>query len=107
MRPKQLARKPYGMSVDVWAYGCCLVCLYHNVQSPYQVQLGSAGVISRAMEPQSGFLIRVAEGALRPTLSEKASAPKAIVALVEACCQYAMDARPAAHTLIDLGMLKR
>ena len=36
--PEQLARRPYGASVDVWAYGCVLVCLFRDSQTPYGEQ---------------------------------------------------------------------
>ena len=96
--PEQLARRPYSVSVDVWAYGCCVACLFCNVQSPYEAG-SEANAEARAGED---FLKRVERGQLRPTL-DAAQAPGDAVAIVDTCCRRS-DERPAATALV--GMLQ-
>ena len=36
--PELLVHKPYDASIDVWAFGCVLVCLYRDALSPYAAE---------------------------------------------------------------------
>ena len=60
--PEQLARMSYDKSVDVWAFGCVLICIYSDNRSPYS-QSGAGGVLSRVMLGKSS---PVKNATLRP-----------------------------------------
>ena len=55
--PELLAHKRYDRSIDVWAFGCVLTCLYTDELSPYANSTS-----------EDGFLASVIAGKLRPTL---------------------------------------
>ena len=48
--PEQLSRSLYSTGVDVWAAGCCLVCLWRDVRSPYTLRLGVSTAGSPSIE---------------------------------------------------------
>ena len=56
--PEMLLRQHYNLSVDVWALGCCLCCLYNNTISPYEGHQSSASSsatkLAVAASPQHG-----------------------------------------------------
>lgn len=93
--PEQLARRPYTSSVDIWAFGCCLVALCHDVQSPYD------GMTSGREAGRDNLLMRVERGELRPRL-DPASEPADFVRIVDACCRLSMEERPSAKQMLLL-----
>ena len=94
--PEQLARRPYSVSVDVWAYGCCIACLFCNVQSPYET--GAGGGVADAGDD---FLIRVERGQLVPVLDPRHGPPDA-VRIVETCCRHSESERPAITAVMSM-----
>ena len=96
--PEQLARKPYGVTVDMWAYGCVLVCLFRDVQSPYETTRSAYTLPPD--EPRDDLLMRVADGALRPVLDPKVG-PADICAIVDGCCRYGNLSRMSAKAVLE------
>ena len=97
--PEQLSHRQYDESVDVWACGCCLVCLFHDSQSPYVTS--DEKKENKSLSPsKQDVLRRVAEGSHRPSLA-KGKGPNEVGVLIEASCRYEPSKRLTAVELSD------
>jgi len=88
--PELLTRSRYDLSVDVWAFGCVLVCLYSDSNFPYPLaeRQRNEGI-------GQSVLGRVMCSGLAPSLP----ASDSMHGFVRDCCQHAPAARPSAVTL--------
>ena len=85
--PEVLAhRDNYGLAVDVWAFGCCLVCLLSDSTLPYP---------RAVLEPSSAFIAAVVGGSLQPCLPVESS----MHGFVRDCCRHSAALRPHADDI--------
>jgi len=102
--PEQLARQydlgsQYDLSIDIWAFGCILVCIARCSTLPYsEDDLQVCGACSR-----------VAAGELAPSLAAgtclggpSAKQNLSYMACVRSCCQFEPALRPSADRLAHL-----
>ena len=94
LSPEQARGKPVDRRADVWAFGCCLVCLFHDVQSPYEPLRGQNDI-------GEDLIKRVERGALQPKLDpERCSA--VVAQVVDSSCNSAPEKRPTARVLLTM-----
>ena len=101
--PEILARMPYDASVDVWAFGCCLACLFNNKHSPYVFEAsdGVDELYAASARQTDEALRRVSKGLLRPTLAdgEHTEEYAAMSTLLDECCAHNSVDRPSSQVL--------
>ena len=78
--------RPYGLAVDVWAFGCCLVCLMADSWTPYPN-------LSLGVSPN--FVASIISGALQPQLPP--SSP--LYGYVRDCCNHSAAHRVSAEEI--------
>ena len=76
--PEVLSQQAYGLSCDVWSYGCIIACLLMRSQYPYPKEL-LAGVNFATLSAS------VRSGTLVPGLPQRTSSP--LAAIGWRCCQ--------------------